>query len=388
MAGITISFDSHYVKQNGESALYAVTKVDGRKVKFHTKVSVKLSDFDRKKEIVLDIHPDHKDLNLMIQTTRSRITEIMVRYRLQYENLTPELLKKEFQNSSLRVDFHLFMDEAIRERKGEIYESTMRQHLAVANKLKTFSPQLKFSQLDADFMIRFNRWMKTKRESGQNTRHNAFKILKIYLNIAVRQRIINHNPLTEKMPEKRAKTSREFLTEEEVKDLVSLYDKQLLPSNNQKILRHFLFMCFTGLRISDLRSIEMDQVINGTLIYSAIKTRSSTREIIKVPLTAMSKRLIQDESPHRLYGKIFDTYSEQRMRMKIKDIVKIIGVDRNISLHTARHTFATMFLRNSKNLAVLQKLLGHSQIEQTMIYAHVLYEDVELEITKAFSRFS
>ncbi|MFH0756916.1 MAG: site-specific integrase [Bacteroidota bacterium] len=388
MAGITISFDSHYTKKNGEAALYAVTKIDGRKIKFHTQVCVNPSQYDPEKGQILSSHPDHDDLNLLIQTTKSRINEIMVRYRLQYEKLTPELLKSEFENASVRIDFHLFMKDAIRERKGELNESTLKQHRAISNKLKAFSPELKFTQLDSEFLVQFNRWMKTNQHSGQNTRHNAFKILKIYLNIAVRKKIISHNPLTDKMPEKRAKTSREFLTEKEVQDLVSIYNKGILQDNQQKILRHFLFMCFTGLRISDLRSVEMDQVINGTLIYSAIKTRNSKREIIKVPLSRTAKRLIRDESPYRLYGKIFDTYSEQRMRIKIKEIVKLVGVERNISLHTARHTFATMFLRNSKNLAVLQKLLGHSQIEQTMIYTHVLTEDIENEMEKAFRSFS
>lgn len=387
MANLKVSFDSSYVKTNGEQSLYVVTKIQGVKLKFHTQVSVKDELFDPERGIVLSDHPKAFDYNLMIEAVKNRLHEIFVRYRLQHINLTPDMLKKEYYNYNSRIDFHTFLEEAIRERKGEITYSTIKQHRAMAAKLKKFSPTLKFAQLDVDFMARFNRWMINSEKNEQNTRFNTFKNLKAYLNIAQRKRIITYNPLTEWMPVKQTETRKEFLTEDEVRDLVDLYDSKALTKNTQKTLRHFLFMCFTGLRISDLMSVEVDAVIGGMLVYNAQKTSHVKKNMIRVPLTPVARRLIRDEIPYRKSGLLFDTLSEQQMRIKVKEIARVAGIHKDISLHTARHTFATMFLRNSKNIAVLQRLLGHSKIEQTMIYAHVLTEDIEREVQYAFSKF-
>lgn len=387
MGNVSIRFDSGYTKSSGEKALYAVLWVGNRKVKFHTGVCVREEEFNEKKQQVRASRENHKDENLILKATLARINDIQVRYRLQNEPLTAELLKKEYQNTAARIDFHHFLREAIHERRVELSENSIRQHYAMANKLKAFAPTLRFAQLDSEFMVRFNRYL-IKCGNEENTRYNNFKNLKAYLNIAVRKKIISHNPLLGWMPVKQQATSMEYLTEDEVHDLVTLYDRDFLPDNLHRVLRHFLFMCFTGLRISDLRSLEMDQLIGDTLIYSAIKTKNTKKTIIRVPLTKTAKRLIQDESPHRIQGKVFKTYSEQQMRKKVKDIAKVIGVNRDISLHTARHTFATLFLRRTKNLAVLQRLLGHSKIEQTMIYAHILTEDIQEEMDEAFRSFS
>lgn len=387
MPNVIISFDSGYVKNNGEMAVYATVRMGKRKAKFHTGVSVKPEDFDEKKCLVRKSNDDYSDLNLMISSTKSRINEIFVRYRLQFEELTPDLLIKEYKISSTRIDFFAFLDESIKERRGELAPSSILQHISQRNKLKRFSPTLSFSQIDSELMIKYNRWLIITEKNDINTRYTAFKFLKSYINIAIRKRIISYNPLKDWMPVKQASTNREFLTYDEVKILYNLYNEGNLPRTELIVLRHFLFMCFTGLRISDLKNIEMDQLMNGTLIFSAQKTRSKKVKLVKIPLSPIAKQLIKDEAFFRLSGKVFNTFSEQHMRRTIKDLVKNKGIDKDVSLHTGRHTFATMFLRKTKNLAVLQKLLGHSKIEQTMVYAHILTEDIETEIQNAFGDF-
>lgn len=387
MPRIKISFDSGYVHANGERTVYASTWINRKKVKFHTSVILDPKHFDEVKGLVKKSHDDYSDMNLLISSTVSRIHEIVFKYRLQHIDLTKDLLMKEYKNASSRIDFHAFLQEAIYERRGELSISSVKQHYAMASKLEQFSPTLSFSQLDPDFMARFNRWMINTMKNEVNTRFNTFKNLKSYLNIAIRKRIITYNALAEWMPAKQTRTERVFLTEHEVRNLIELYNKNMLSPGDQKVLRHFLFMCFTGLRISDFRALEMEQIINKTVVFSATKTKNSKKELVKIPLPDIALRLMKDESPHRLYGRIFDTYSEQRMRMKIKEIVKVAHIQKDVSLHTGRHTFATMFLRKSRNIAVLQKLLGHSKIEQTMIYAHVLTEDIEQEMKNVFQDF-
>ena len=110
--------------------------------------------------------------------------------------------------------------------------------------------------------------------------------------------------------------------------------------------------------------------INGNLlVYYPIKTKGLKKIPVKVPLSSYALRLIADEnSPDEL---LFHAITEQKMNEAIKKIVNEIGCFKPITNHSARHTFATVWLSKTHDLAALQVLLGHSKITDTMIYVHV-----------------
>lgn len=384
MPTVKISFGDNYIKENGEASIYAVVYLKRKKLKFHTGVSVDPAHFDMESGKILRTHPRASDYNLLIDSTRSRLNDIFIRYRLQYRDLSPTLLRKEYKNYSKHIDFHAFLDAAIKDRKGELSLSSIKQYYVLAEKLKEFQTVLHFADIDEAFISKFNRWLINKKKNSVNTRFNTFKNFKTFLNIARRQRLINSNPLEAYNPVKKVDSDRVFLDEQEVRALKDLYLRNYLKETDQRILRHFLFMCVTGLRISDLKSVMMEDIQKDILIFTAYKTRERKPAATKIPLCRFARQLIQDEAPHRLYGQVFNCFAEQTMRKRIKEIVKVEKINKDLSLHTARHTFATMFLRKTKNMAALQKLLGHTKIEMTMIYAHILTEDIEEEMNNAF----
>lgn len=128
-------------------------------------------------------------------------------------------------------------------------------------------------------------------------------------------------------------------------------------------------MCFTGLRISDLKSVTTDSLVGDMLVYFPKKTRNHKRCAVKVPLNSWSRQLIGDEKS--LTNKLFNCLSEQKMNERIKEIVKVDKIKKEVSNHIARHTFATLWLSKTHDVAGLQKLLGHSDISMTMIYVHI-----------------
>jgi integrase/recombinase XerD len=387
MPTVSLCHGDGYTRENGEATVYAVVYINRRKIRFNTGVTVPPEFYDQATGKVIRAHPMSSDYNLMINSTRARLSDIFVKYRLQYKDITPSLLRKEFKSYSKHIDFHSFLQHAIKERRGEITASSIKQHDVLASKLMEYSPDLTFAQIDEDFLVKFNRWLINKKKNSPNTRHNAFKNLKTYLNIARRKQLITHNPLEAYSPVKRVTPEREFLSEEELRKLQKLYARNYLNKTDHRILRHFLFMCFTGLRISDLKAVQMEDIHKDLLIFTAYKTRERKPAATKIPLCRFALQLIKDESPHRLHGPVFKTFTEQTMRKRIKEIVKVEKIQKDLSLHTGRHTFATLFLKKTRNIAALQKLLGHTKIEMTMVYAHILTEDIEQEIQRAFSDF-
>lgn len=370
MATLKVYIDPKKVKKNGHLSVYVMAHIDYKTVKFNTGVTCKESEFNLKTCRISGNSKKVKDDNLIIETCMARLNEIFVRYRLQNIPLTADLLVNEWKNPTRRIDFHSFLKEAIDERKADVTHGTYKNHKAFGVKIKQFRDSLAFTEINPDFIESFARWLKSKDGGGldTNTVHGQLRRFRAYMNVAVRKGIINENPFS-RVRLKKKQTERVYLTKEELQSLWSLYERGELTGSHQAVLRHFLFMCFTGVRISDLKLLTEDNVVGRMLVFSVFKTKNTKDCMIKVPLTRQSLQLIIDEEREDI--KLFGCLSDQKMNSYIKTICQKVGIYKQVTNHTGRHTFATLWLKETKNLAVLQKLLGHSDIKETMIYVHV-----------------
>lgn len=360
--------NSKQIGKAGQVAVYVMVHVDYKTLKFKTGVSCLATNWDEKTLRIKGNSKEIKDDNLVIEQCLARLNDIAVRYRLQNIHLSAELLKNEWKNPARRIDFYKFFDEAIAERKTDLAPNTVKSHKSAIEIMKIFKPKLSFSEITPDYLENFQRWLRTKHGNDTNTIHTKMRILRNYLNVAIRKGIISENPFT-RVKLKKATTSRVFLNPEELKILWDLYEKNSLTEAKQKILRHFLFMCFTGLRISDMKQLTQGNIIGEMLIFNVIKTKQVKKNMVKIPLNSYASRLIADENSKTKL--LFNTISEQKMNSYIKKIVIAAGILKDITNHSGRHTFATCWLKKTKDLAQLQVLLGHSNITETMIYVHV-----------------
>lgn len=352
----------------GKVAVYVIVHIGYKTLKFNTGVTCLAATWDPKNLRIKGNTKEIKDDNLVIEQSLARLNDIAVRYRLLNIHLSAELLKNEWKNPARRIDFYKFFDEVIADRKAELAHNTIKSHKSAIEIFKKYKASLAFSEITPDFIDSLQRWLKTKHGNDTNTIHTKMRILRNYLNVAIRKGIISENPFL-KVKLKKASTSRVFLNPDELKVLWDLYDSAALAESKQKILRHFLFMCFTGLRISDLKQLTTSNIMGEMLVFNVKKTKEVKRNMVKVPLNSYAARLISDErSKTKL---LFNTISEQKMNKYIKEIVTGAGILKEITNHSGRHTFATCWLKKTKDLAQLQVLLGHSNIAETMIYVHV-----------------
>lgn len=147
-------------------------------------------------------------------------------------------------------------------------------------------------------------------------------------------------------------------------------------SNHREILKTFLFSCFTGLRFSDIENLQFDHIYDDMLIMKPQKTKFIDKTV-KIPLCQPAKDLIDYSKKTR---KVFHVFSAQYVNRELKQIMDAVNIRKRITFHCARHTFATMYLRKTNDLAGLQKMLGHSNISETMVYAHALDDDIKINI--------
>ena len=240
------------------------------------------------------------------------------------------------------------------------------------------NPSLTLEEVDREFCRNYinycrnltNRRVKEKgKELSQNTKQRYQNGLVSALNHAVREGILQVNPFVlipseEKISDKDG--DREFLTISELKKLIET------PCRREDVKTAFLFSCYTGLRLSDVR------VLNATHIY---KSPDDQREYIDmemvktdmqvvVPLTTEAKKYIPDQPEH---GKpFFNLPAVATISRALGEWVRAAGIDKHITYHCSRHTFATTLLTLGADIYVTSKLMGHSNVKTTEIYAKVI----------------
>lgn len=209
---------------------------------------------------------------------------------------------------------------------------------------------------------------------GERVEHFSKNTLAAYqqrivaiFNAAVREKLITKNPyelLTKEERFKKPYVIKDVLTVEEVKKIAATK-----KSNNQVRLG-FLFACFTGLRLSDIRSLKWSDIVDMGAYKAIIKEQKKTKEQVVVPLCNTALLFLPEQQNDEFVFRLPKWYSGVRDALKI--IAKAAGIKKNVGFHTSRRTFATLTLSACNNLKQVSVLLGHKSIENTQRYAEVM----------------
>jgi integrase len=254
----------------------------------------------------------------------------------------------------------------------------------------TASKDILINEVTPDWLEAFKNYLNGR--MSNNGARNYLKKLKARLNGAVREGIIAKNPFEyyELPPQQDVKVV--FLEEHEIKALVATPFPE-----HPKIRQAFLFSCFTGLRISDLRALTWGmfrkQILkDGSsglfLDIKPIKTSSTTGKKITVPLSVPAKKLLNIVKKNlkatpttELY--VFDNLPHERY---CRDMLKLwsarAGIKKNVHFHVGRHTFATMCLSCGMDIYSVSNLLGHTTVITTEGYAKIIDDKKRNEIKK------
>ena len=174
------------------------------------------------------------------------------------------------------------------------------------------------------------------------------------------------------------KTERQFLTERE---LQLIEETTFNIPSTQRIKDLFIFACYTGLSFIDVSELKMDHLVKGMDGNDWLYTkRTKTDEPLKIPLLPKAKEIIDKyKSKASLLenGRLLPIYSNQMINRTLRDIAIACGIRKKITFHVARHTFATAItLSNGVPIETVSKLLGHTKLSTTQIYARVVEKKV------------
>ena len=222
---------------------------------------------------------------------------------------------------------------------------------------------------------------------GHNTAMKHIKRLKRMVTLAYRMEWIDRDPFAN-FKIKIEKKEREFLTKEELEGIEG-FNSSLERLNLVKDI--FIFSCYTGISYSDIINLKGSDItvgIDGK--YWIMADRVKTGTPFKIPLLPKALALVEKYSAHSKVlhnGSLLPKLSNQKLNSYLKEIADLCGIAKNLTFHMARHTFATtVTLSNGVPIETVSKLLGHTKLATTQIYARVVERKVSEDMNKLITR--
>ena len=249
--------------------------------------------------------------------------------------------------------------------------SRFRDFLNDTPEYKKYSKRIKPEQLSRDMVIAFSEYLQSRsRGEGANSLFARFKKVIKY---AVEHDIIAKNPcLGIVIKTDINQLKKEILSLDEINQLVGTRDER----QNPDVRRAFLFCLFTGLRFCDVKDLTFENVdfANRLLKFEQSKTKGhSSSSGVVLPLDEGRLRLIGKPSQPDSRGELVFPLPSYNMCLKsVNRWVKAAGINKHISWHCARHSFAVNVLNNGANIKTVASLLGHSGLQHTQKYTRAI----------------
>lgn len=240
--------------------------------------------------------------------------------------------------------------------------------MAYDNFVALFGSFVSFKNIDRRMCEKYADHLKKKYKDI--TAKTIFTKFRSCLLQAVRHGIIAVNPAAG-ITIAAADSDRQYLTLDELRLMMAT------PICQTGIKNAFLFSCWTGLRLSDIQALKPDQIRDGFLYYTQIKTGGVER--IKLSDNALA--ILASHQPGK--QRLFEMYSDKSYISRVvAGWAVLAGINKHITFHCARHTFATLCLTYDIDLYTVSKLLGHRDIKTTQIYAKLIDKKKDEAIDK------
>ncbi len=384
--GASFYLKKQKINQAGKSPIYARITVNGKRIEISVKRSIEESNWNPVKGMAKGSREEITKLNKYLDQFKAGIVESYQQLLLQKKFITAELLKEKVTGED-QAEFTLckLMEYHNAEQVKVLEPGTMKNYYTTQKYIKEFikerfkTSDKYLSELSYKFITDFEYYLRNRTpEKGQKPLNNNGLMKHIerfckMVNLAVRLEWIDRNPF-QAYQLKFDKVEREYLTKDE---LARIENKHFNIVRLQVVQDLFIFSCYTGLAYIDVFNLTPANLIEKSENDIWITTnRQKTNEPVKVPLLPKALAIVEKYKGHPqalAEGKVLPTLSNQKLNSYLKEIADTCDITKPLTFHIARHTFATtVTLTNGVPIETVSKLLGHSKLTTTQIYAKVI----------------
>lgn len=388
-------------KKDDLAPIYARITVDGKRAEISLKRFTSVTYWDTRSKRTTSRISGGKSLNVYLDQVYSDLLECQKQLLAESLYVTSQAIKARYlgedeQHKTLLelISYHnKNMVSVLKPGTLKNYFTTERYiKRYLKNKLKTNDIYLK--QLSYKFIIDFEQFLRTGKSinSFQPLKNNGvmkhLERLKKMMNLALRLEWIEKDPFV-RFSLKFTKHQRAFLSQSELEVLES---GLLLKQIHQKTRDIFVFACYTGLSYIDVKLLCQDHIVRGIDgDYWIFTKREKNDEAVKIPLLDKALDIIKkyDQDTINKQEQLLPVFSNQKINKYLKEIAGILKINKNLTFHAARHTFATtVTLSNGVPIETVSKLLGHTKLSTTQIYARVIEQKVSSDMRSLRNRLN
>ena len=389
--------------KNGEASVCMRITVNGTRVENNIRKSIDPALWSQAKETARGKSRRACDLNTYIEEARIKLYQIFCELEQQNRPVTAHLLQEFFFGQEKPEEVRTLLG-TMQEHNGQCralvgtdyalitvrrYESC-RRYLAELIRQRYGKEDLPLAEVNGELVRAFAFYLKTEKGCQQNTVIRYMKCLKKITNLARANDWMAKDPfLGIRFHEK--EVVREFLTMDE---LQTIYRKEF-PLERLTLVRDvFIFAAFTGLAFIDVQQLAPEHIVrdNNENLWIR-KPRQKTKNMCNIPLLDIPLEILRKYADHptcRKKGVLLPVPCNQKMNSYLKEIADICMIRKNLTTHTARHSYATsVCLANGVRLENVAKMLGHSNIKMTQHYARVLDSSIlrdMMQVERAISQ--
>lgn len=396
----SIHFWLNLAKKKGDLApIYARVTVDGKRAEISLKRETSVTYWDTKSKKTTSRTIEGKALNQYLDQVYAKLLECYKQLSSGFELVTSKRIKSRFlgqdENHKTLLDLVTYHNENM---IGVLKPGTLKNYYTTEHYLERFINQklktndIYLKQLNYSFIIDFEQYLRKSPSLNNAIPLNNNGImkhlerLKKLMNLALDLEWIDKNPFT-RYKLKFHKHQKSFLSKDE---LQTIEEGEVSEKGHQIVKDIFVFACYTGLSYIDVKRLDSKSIVRGIDgDYWIFTQREKNGISVKVPLLEKAIAIINKykDYPENNNGALLPVYSNQKINTYIKDIALKLKIPKSLSFHSARHTFATtVTLSNGVPIETVSKLLGHSKLSTTQIYARVLESKISNDVKQLKSK--
>ena len=376
---------SNYVNKEGKTSVMLRIYLNNERLSLgSTGISVKSSQWDKEKERIKGRTTEALNTNLQLDNISSGLQSIFRRIEMSdvvsLERIKSEFLGKKEEIDTLMQLFEKHNGDVAKQVGVSVGKATLQKYNVCKRHFSEFLEKqykrsdLKLTELTYVVIREFDLYLRTEVGQNPNTATKTMKTFKTITLLGQKMGVLLHDPFMNHRFHIEP-VNRGFLTDEEI---LLIANKDLGISRLELVRDIFIFSCFTGLAYIDVSNLTPDHIVTLGDKQWIMTQRQKTSVETNVLLLDIPKAIIAKYGGKTYRnGKLFPMLTNQKTNSYLKEIADICGIKRNLTFHLARHTFATMSLSKGVPMESVSKMLGHTNIRTTQIYARITNKKIE-----------
>ena len=382
---------------NGLIPIYTRITINGKRIELSTNRFVEMSKWSTEAGKMKGTSEEARSINNHLDLLKSQIRDAEMELTHKKIALTSETIKSKLLgvDERARMLVPIFQDHnnKIKELVGKEYApgtleryNTSLKHTIEFIHWKYNVSDIDITKIDHAFITDYEFWLRSVRNCANNTAVKYIKNFNKIIKICLANHWIDKNPFAN-YKSKVKEVERVYLTEDEIQ---SIMEKEFKTERLSLVRDIFLFSCFTGLAYIDVKNLTKSHISFGIDGEKWIFThRQKTESASKIPILPVTQMIIDKYEKHPQCNnedKLLPILSNQKMNAYLKELADICNINKELTFHIARHTFATtVTLTNGVPIESVSKMLGHKNLRTTQHYAKVLDRKVsqDMQILKS-----